>query len=229
MKSLRACILSIPRISLIQTRLYAISVLSNRSAFFNPVDPRVKAHRYVRFLHSTRFSPEPLGSDSLLSNPEEEVNPATEVQVRNSSDTTWISATSSVSTDKTLGADGRILSGLVIEPSELPLSCPGCGAYSQLSAADEPGYYSAERNDVQLWLAKQKDVKSSEDEEVEIVARSLASIDSTLLGSFGISEPDPSMYVYTSRLDMLTCSSTQTESREYHSNLRTLPCPCPSA
>ncbi|CAF9929696.1 MAG: hypothetical protein GOMPHAMPRED_005453 [Gomphillus americanus] len=78
-----------------------------------------------------------------------------------------------------------------VEPKEFPLVCPGCGAYSQTSIEDEPGYYTTERNDVKLWVAKQQQVKSEEDKETDLVTRSLGSVDPALLQSLGISAPDP--------------------------------------
>ena len=82
-------------------------------------------------------------------------------------------------------------SALSIDPKDLPLVCPGCGAYSQATDSSAPGFYDAGRNDVQLWLANKLDIKSAEDEEYDIVANSLANADQSLLKSFGIDLPDP--------------------------------------
>ena len=111
-----------------------------------------------------------------------------------------------------------------LEPKEFPVVCPGCGAYSQTSAEDEPGHYTIERNDVKLWLAKQRRVKSEEDEETDLVTRSLASLDPTLLQSLGVSVPDPSMSSLYDCVYLLTASSTKAESCRHHSGVWALPC-----
>ena len=196
MKSLRSSALSVSKIILIRPTVCPRPTIFGRSKFLHPIAHRPLAHQHVRLLHSTASPLESPSSDLRLSSPDENIKLDEELGVSEPSDTAPPLADTSSFYDKTSRADGRINSGLVIESNDLPLSCPGCGAYSQSSTADEPGYYSADRNDVQLWLARQKDIKSSEDEEADIMIRSLASLDPALLDSLGISKPGPSLLLH---------------------------------
>lgn len=73
---------------------------------------------------------------------------------------------------------------------DLPRSCPGCGAYSQLVSPDQPGFYSMNRKSVKTFLARYEPPRSQPHEESATFCRSLAAADTSLLSQLGVSSAE---------------------------------------
>ncbi|KAJ5349852.1 hypothetical protein N7541_007579 [Penicillium brevicompactum] len=75
----------------------------------------------------------------------------------------------------------------------LPVCCPGCGAFSQIVEANEPGYYDPSRKQTRKLLAVNKAAnqpkESAHDETPEEIAPSLDAF--SLLPGFSLPKPDP--------------------------------------
>lgn len=89
---------------------------------------------------------------------------------------------------------GSPLSNNLLKHSELlnlPTSCPGCGAFTQLLSPDQPGFYSSNRKSVKAFLAQYEqspgDGRSAESEMFE---KALSSADSALLTQIGLGDTD---------------------------------------
>lgn len=72
--------------------------------------------------------------------------------------------------------------------SLLPLQCAGCGALSQTSEANEPGFFSLTRRMVKDFLARQKS-NGKDRGENEVLSASLAQLDEGLIKTLNL-EPD---------------------------------------
>lgn len=69
----------------------------------------------------------------------------------------------------------------------LPLSCPGCGAFTQHVGPDKPGYYSANRKSVRAFIARnQQEASKGKVSESETFDRVLGSVDRALLSRLGL-------------------------------------------
>ena len=69
----------------------------------------------------------------------------------------------------------------------LPLQCPGCGAFTQVSDPGHAGYYSSSRTSVKLYLARRKAaVGQGLPSEAETFDQVLKSADGTLLKTLGL-------------------------------------------
>ena len=71
---------------------------------------------------------------------------------------------------------------------KLPLTCPGCGAYSQTLAPKEAGFYSSTRKPVRAFLAAQREpaADARQDEETAIYNKVIKGTDSALLDKLGL-------------------------------------------
>ena len=69
----------------------------------------------------------------------------------------------------------------------LPLQCPGCGAFTQSTTPDHPGYYSTSRKSVKTFLAQCRASQNYEHQsEAEVFDRVLETTDKSLLQSLGL-------------------------------------------
>lgn len=74
----------------------------------------------------------------------------------------------------------------------LPLQCAGCGALSQTSEKQEPGYYDEGRRSVKAYLGLERTTKGARKlEEEETFQASLRNVDSELAASLSLEEPTP--------------------------------------
>ena len=68
----------------------------------------------------------------------------------------------------------------------LPLQCPGCGAFSQSTAPEQAGYYSASRKSVKTFLAQCRASQDHERQsEAETFDKVLKNTEESLLQSLG--------------------------------------------
>jgi hypothetical protein len=79
------------------------------------------------------------------------------------------------------------------EPSEapirdLPVNCPGCGAFSQTQDSDGFGYYSTDSKRIQQWLhpARRRELASRDVEEEDVVREALKSLEPSQLEELGL-------------------------------------------
>ncbi|KAI9684133.1 MAG: hypothetical protein M1829_003403 [Trizodia sp. TS-e1964] len=81
-------------------------------------------------------------------------------------------------------------------PVQLPLVCPGCGAYSQTTAPDDAGYYSPKKKPTKAYLKSsvasiqddEASTSNKRDEEERVVQLALESVDETLLKRLGLND-----------------------------------------
>lgn len=72
---------------------------------------------------------------------------------------------------------------------ELPQSCPGCGAFTQLVSPDQPGFYSTSRQSVKAFVAHHEQAsKIGHVAESEMFERVLGTADSALLSQMGLGD-----------------------------------------
>lgn len=72
---------------------------------------------------------------------------------------------------------------------ELPRSCPGCGAFSQILSPDQPGFYSINRKSVKAFVARHEQAPSSESlgkSELETFERIVSNADTSVLSQMGL-------------------------------------------
>ena len=71
----------------------------------------------------------------------------------------------------------------------LPLQCPGCGAFTQVSDASHAGYYSSSRRSVKIHLAQRKAAAGQGfPSEAETFDQVLKNADETLLKTLGLED-----------------------------------------
>ena len=75
---------------------------------------------------------------------------------------------------------------------ELPLTCSGCGAFSQTTDKQQFGFYDPQARRVKSWLAESKDEAQANHED-ELVNSVLGSMDQDKLKEIGL---DPASMVY---------------------------------
>ena len=69
----------------------------------------------------------------------------------------------------------------------LPLQCPGCGAFTQVSDPGHAGYYSSSRRSVKIYMAQSKAAAGQGlPSEAETIDQVLKSADETLLKTLGL-------------------------------------------
>ncbi|OLN91946.1 Genetic interactor of prohibitins 3, mitochondrial [Colletotrichum chlorophyti] len=87
-----------------------------------------------------------------------------------------------------------------ISTKNLPLQCSGCGAMSQTTDAELPGYYNVNRKDVREFLQSEEDKEAQKDlrEEDKIVEQALQNIGEEKLAELGL---DPKALRYGEELD----------------------------
>ena len=69
----------------------------------------------------------------------------------------------------------------------LPLQCPGCGAFTQISDPGHAGYYSSSRKSVKIYLAQRKAAAGQGfPSEAETFDRVLKNADESLLQTLGL-------------------------------------------
>lgn len=75
---------------------------------------------------------------------------------------------------------------------ELPRSCPGCGAFTQILSPTQPGFYSTNRKSVKAFIARHGQASEGNQlGEAEIFQRVLASTDTALLSHMGLATAEP--------------------------------------
>ena len=75
---------------------------------------------------------------------------------------------------------------------ELPKSCPGCGAFTQIVSPDQPGFYSTNRKSVKAFIARHGQVLGKgQAGESETFHRVLGSANPALLSRLGLASANP--------------------------------------
>lgn len=70
---------------------------------------------------------------------------------------------------------------------ELPRSCPGCGAFAQITNAGQPGFYSANRKTVRAFIARPgQSAGKGYNEESETFDRIVGAANASLLSQMGL-------------------------------------------
>jgi genetic interactor of prohibitins 3, mitochondrial len=85
--------------------------------------------------------------------------------------------------------DAPITSPSTVIPKSLPIQCSGCGAFSQTSSAEEPGYYDLDRKAVKIYLGQIKRKKNLSEfrKENALIEAALKKLDPQELENFHIS------------------------------------------
>ena len=75
---------------------------------------------------------------------------------------------------------------------ELPRSCPGCGAFTQIVSPDQPGFYSTNRKSVKAFIARHgQALGRGQSGESETFQRVLGFADAALLSQMGLTGAKP--------------------------------------
>ena len=85
-----------------------------------------------------------------------------------------------------LVASPHLVEGTSRHLLDLPISCPGCGAYAQCSAPKEPGFYSSHSKSVKDYLARNDNASQSRPKESELFRQAVGAATADVRSQLGL-------------------------------------------